>query len=123
MVVLCPVYATNNLTSSGYIGWEQFSVANLPDDPYNYAFWLHATYFCFLLYKEYAHFVGRRLEYLLQTLTETPLQANYSLMVENVPFNLQSETALYHFFDELFPGYVYAVELSQDTKDLDKFDF
>ena len=53
---------------------------------------------------EYHHFVVKRLEYLIEGDPDTQPQTHYTIMLENVPLQLQSGPRLHAFFDKLFPG-------------------
>ncbi len=40
-------------------------------------------------------------------------------MIERIPGHLRSAQALFEFFDKLFPGDVYTVEIALDIQELD----
>lgn len=49
---------------------------------------------------------------------DTPQQKYYTIMIERIPPHFRSAEALYTFFNNLFPGEVYSVEVSLDLKKL-----
>ena len=46
-------------------------------------------------------------------------QHRYSLQVERIPENLRSNTALFNYFDDLFPGQVHSARITMNVPDLD----
>ncbi len=108
LVVLTPIYSTSGVESSG---WIQFTLANLPNDPQEKAFWapvvfayIFSAYFCYLMFSEYKRFVKKRVNYLISGDQDTPPQTYYTIMLEKIPASLRSEPLLYNFFDNIFPG-------------------
>ena len=61
---------------------------------------------------------------LVQTTTATTVQQQmkqhrYSLQVEKIPVALRSNTALFNYFDEIFPGQVHSASIAMNVPDLD----
>ena len=54
--------------------------------------------------EEYKHYVECRMEYLAKGDKHVPTEQRYSLLVEEIPRELRSESALREYFDRLFPG-------------------
>lgn len=88
--------------------------------------YIFAAYFCQLLFYEYKNFSIRRLQFLLQADPDgpdldpdTPPQKYYTVMIEHIPGKMRSAAALREFFERIFPGDVYTVEIALDIKELD----
>lgn len=84
-----------------------------------------AAYFCQLMYVEYQNFSRQRLHYLAQAdlgkesdHPETLPQKYYTVMIERIPAHLRSAEKLYEYFEELFPGDVFTVEVALDLRGL-----
>lgn len=125
LVALSALYST----CGPLTGWNKYTMSNIPFDPNASAFWAPAIFayifsgfFCYLLYMEYKHFVQRRLQYLIELdeTSETPLQVHYTVIVEDIPRSIRSESQLFDFFNTLFPGEIFSVEFSQNLKEMDK---
>ena len=56
--------------------------------------YLYTCHGCFLIYKEYGHLLAWRQEWLARGDALTPTQARYSIVVERLPPELRSDTAL-----------------------------
>ena len=136
VLLLLPTYSTLDTSS---INWEKFTLMNVlavTDESSNspkYRLWLTAVfgyiytvYFCQLLYAEYHNFSLQRLHYLAQAdLSNTEMkdpdtlpQKYYTVMIERIPAHLRSAEKLYEYFEELFPGEVFTVEVALDLRDL-----
>ena len=131
LFLLLPVYARAN-NENNSLDWNKFTIANIPDSDNELAssLWIpaifayiYATYFCHLIYKEYKNFVQKRIEYLNKGDPDTPPQTYYTCMVERIPPGLRSAPSLYAFFEQIFPGDVYAVEVALDLHELDRVVF
>lgn len=75
---------------------------------------------------EYNNFSVRRLQFLVQADPDgpdldpdTPPQKYYTVMIERIPGHLRSAAALREFFERIFPGDVYTIEIALDLKELD----
>jgi len=97
--------------SHNFVQWNRYTLANVFGSESKARLWVPAifgyifsAYFCHLLYKEYKNFVLKRLEYLVSGDPETPEQAYYTVMLEQIPPNLRSAHALKRFFEKLFPS-------------------
>ena len=134
VVVLVPIYAS---ATDGPNQWDRYSISNLlkGTDNMKYRLWfsaifayMFAAYFCQLLYAEYNNFSKRRLHFLVLSDPEsyqrddpdTPPQKYYTIMVERIPPEMRSAELLRKFFDKLFPGDVYTVEVAVDLKVLNQ---
>lgn len=114
LVVLVPIFQYRTREEDDRIelnGWDQYTLANIPDDPEAYRLWapvafmyLFSLFFCQLLYFEYKNFVRKRVHWLAHGDPDTPQQTYYTVMVERVPTKLRSVVALRDFFEEIFPG-------------------
>jgi hypothetical protein len=132
MLVLIPLYSSANSNPR----WDRYTLSNVlhGDENAHYRLWaaaifgyVFAAYFMQLLYAEYNNFSVRRLQYLVQADPDsphgdpdTPPQKYFTVMIERIPGHLRSAAALYKFFDKLFPGEVYNVEIALDLSDLNK---
>jgi len=127
LLLLLPVYAHANNEYHSYFDWNKFTIANIPDNQSASSLWIpaifayiYAIYFCHLIYKEYKNFVQKRIEYLNKGDPDTPPQTYYTCMVERIPPGLRSAPSLYAFFEQIFPGDIYAVEVALDLNELDR---
>lgn len=71
------------------------------------------------MYYEYKNFIRKRLQYLIQGDSDTPTQTYYTVMVERIPSVINSVPSLTDFFEKLFPGDIYSVELALDLTELE----
>jgi hypothetical protein len=133
ILVLLPIYSTSSSNNK----WDQYSISNilLGKHDMRYRLWIasifayiFAAYFCQLLFFEYNNFSVRRLQYLVEADNatdsniidpDTPPQKYFTVMIERIPSDLRSATQLYKFFDKLFPGDVYTVEVALDLNELE----
>ena len=123
VVVLVPVYGNS---AGKNCGWSRFTLANVPNDYTSTQLWapsvlayLFAFYFCHMMHAEYQNFLEKRVEYLIQGDPSTPSQAYYTVMVERIPAALRAAPKLKSFFEHVFPGDVYCVELAAELGELD----
>ena len=122
-VTLLPIYATAGGSAEA---WDTYTVSNVPDKEAGqywgivvYAY-IVAAFFCHLMYKEYENFFKKRLDFLVRGDDETPRQTAYTIMIENVPPEIRSSTALANFMEDIYPGKVYSCVLAKDLHVLDK---
>ncbi len=115
--------------------WDYYSISNvlLGDEKAKNRLWfatifayMASAYFCQLLYAEYNNFSVKRLHYLVQKEADgytvdpdTPPQKSFTVMIERIPSHLRSAKALYEYFNKLFPGDVFTVEIALDLSELD----
>ena len=109
-LILVPVYITG---SNNALGWYHLSAANVSTD--SWRMWmpvLFAYFFCafvvFVIKQEYRHYLELRQDFLARGSEHVLPQNRYSLMIENIPYELRSDRALYDYFDNLFPGKVHS---------------
>lgn len=135
LLLLVPLYSTVTADTA----WDRYTLSNVlaGQDSYKFRLWAAAifgyvfsAYFCQLLYAEYSNFSIRRLQYLVQvdpdspqTDPDTPPQKYFTVMVENIPAHLRSAKALEQFFDKLFPGEIYCVEVTLDLRELNALNY
>lgn len=127
LFLLLPVYVRANSEYHTYLDWNKFTIANIRDDDSATGLWIPAVmayiysiYFCHLMHTEYKNFVQKRIEYLNKGDPDTPPQTYYTCMVERISPELRSAPSLYAFFEKIFPGEIYAVEVALDLNELDR---
>lgn len=108
LIVMVPVYANG---SGGLTGWNQYTLANIPDDPHSSSLWVpvifcyfFSIFYCQLMYFEYKNYIRKRVSFLEDGDADTPVQTYYTVMLEKIPSSLRSNQILRDFFDRLFPG-------------------
>lgn len=127
LLVLVPFYGNSG---GKECAWNRFTLGNVPPGeigevtfsrlwvPAIFAY-MFSAFFCFVMYSEYFNFLEKRVRYLRLGDPDTPPQAYYTVMVEKVPTSLRSAQAMADFFDNLFPGEVYSIQLACDLSQLD----
>eukprot|EP00592_Proboscia_alata_P024003 CAMPEP_0194448308 /NCGR_PEP_ID=MMETSP0176-20130528/129494_1 /TAXON_ID=216777 /ORGANISM="Proboscia alata, Strain PI-D3" /LENGTH=971 /DNA_ID=CAMNT_0039275269 /DNA_START=42 /DNA_END=2958 /DNA_ORIENTATION=+ len=124
MVILWPVFVTGGREK---VGIYKYSMADVL--PGNWRIWI-PTLFCwnltlyvlYLMNEEYKHYVERRMEFLSRGDSDILQEHHYSIMVENIPHQLRSDTALYEYFESLFPSKVHAAYLVLNIPDLESLE-
>lgn len=124
VITLVPIYATSG---GQFTYWKQYTISNVVNGDAAFRLWAPALcnyictlYICHLLYQEYNHFVQRRLEYLIMGDPDTPPQSYYTVMLEHIPVAIRSAPMLEAFFEKLFPGEVFSVEVALDLNALEQ---
>lgn len=72
-----------------------------------YLFSLQTFFVLFEMNEEYKHYLELRIEYLTEGDINSNPQTRHSLCIEEIPRELRSDTALYRYFDSLFPGKIF----------------
>jgi hypothetical protein len=122
-MILVPVYATG-AEQNGEHGWYHFSVANVSRGswrmwvPTVFAY-LFTGFIFFVMKQEYRHFLELRMDFLARGSSHVHPQHHFSLLVENIPFALRSDKALFDYFDKLFPGKVHSASVVLNLPDLE----
>ncbi|RYG67263.1 hypothetical protein EON64_07835, partial [archaeon] len=123
LIVLVPVYMHGG---EGLAGWNKYTVANIKDSAEAYSLWtpvafayLFSIFYCQIFYYEYKNFIHKRVVYLVEGDLDTQMQTNYTVCVENIPASLRSAPMLTDFFERIFAGDVYSVEIALDLKELE----
>ena len=70
--------------------------------------------------QEYRHFLELRQDFLARGSAHVHPQHHYSLMVENIPYEMRSERALHEYFEKLFPGKVHSTSIVMKVPDLEE---
>ena len=129
LLVLVPYYGNSG---GKECAWNRYTMGNVPQGdieqdslsklwvPTIFAY-VFSAFFCMVMYGEYYNFLEKRVRYLRLGDPDTPPQAYYTVMVEKVPTSLRSAQGLADFFDNLFPGEVYSIQLAADLSQLDSF--
>ncbi len=121
MIILFPTYASGE---NGAVGWYFFSMSNVSQgSPIIWVsivfMYLFSAYVLFVIKQEYKHFVELRLDFLSKGDSTDP-QTHYSVMVENIPKELRSDSALYSYFDKLYPGRVHSANVILKVPELEE---
>lgn len=97
-LILVPIYGTG-ASQEGAEGWYHISISNI--SVHSWRMWVPPIFACFfsgftffVMKQEYKHFVQLRMEFLAKGDTHVHPQHHYSLMVENIPYELRSDRAL-----------------------------
>eukprot|EP00550_Attheya_septentrionalis_P009222 CAMPEP_0198291930 /NCGR_PEP_ID=MMETSP1449-20131203/9268_1 /TAXON_ID=420275 /ORGANISM="Attheya septentrionalis, Strain CCMP2084" /LENGTH=1076 /DNA_ID=CAMNT_0043990617 /DNA_START=67 /DNA_END=3297 /DNA_ORIENTATION=- len=122
LLILSPIYATGE---NGAEGWYYFSMANVSQ--YSWRLWvpvfflyLFSFFVFFVMKQEYRHFLELRMEFLGKGEANVHPQHQYSLKVERIPYELRSSTALFDYFNSLFPGKVHSASIVMQVPGLEK---
>eukprot|EP00546_Thalassionema_frauenfeldii_P006538 CAMPEP_0178908972 /NCGR_PEP_ID=MMETSP0786-20121207/8226_1 /TAXON_ID=186022 /ORGANISM="Thalassionema frauenfeldii, Strain CCMP 1798" /LENGTH=800 /DNA_ID=CAMNT_0020580947 /DNA_START=87 /DNA_END=2486 /DNA_ORIENTATION=- len=111
-IILGPVYATGK---NGADGWYLLSMANIQNDwrmSVSVIFmYLFSGFTFFVLKQEFSHWMELRMDFLGKGERNIDPQHHYSLMVENIPLQLRSDSALFEYFARLFPGKVHSASV------------
>jgi hypothetical protein len=122
-LILVPVYATGDYQTNQE-GWYHISVANVAKGswriwvPCVFAYLLTGFIF-FVMKQEYRHFLELRMDFLARGTSHVHPQHHYSLRIENIPYELRSEKALYDYFNKLFPCKVHSTSVVLNLPDLE----
>jgi hypothetical protein len=122
-IILVPVYATGDYQTNQE-GWYHISVANVAKGswrmwvPCVFAYLLSGFIF-FVMKQEYRHFLELRMDFLARGTSHVHPQHHYSLKIENIPYELRSEKALFDYFNKLFPGKVHSTSVVLNLPDLE----
>jgi len=121
--ILVPIYVTGGGDETS--GWYYFSAANL--SVYGWRMWapcvfcyLFTAFITFVIKQEYRHFLEIRQDFLARGAAHVNPQHHYSLMIENVPYELRSDRALKEYFEKLFPGKVHSASVVLKLPDLEE---
>ena len=124
-LILVPVYWTGSNPEHAAKGWYHLSATNIPVSgwrmwmPVLFSY-LFSSFVIFVIKQEYKHFLELRQDFLARGSAHVNPQHHYSLMVENIPYELRSERALYDYFDKLFPGKVHSTSVVMKVPDLEE---
>lgn len=120
LVILWPIYYTGDGNTEE---WYVLSMQNVTDG--NWRLWIGATHMwvtsLFVLWKiqkELTHYFNLRLDFMSNPNSVVDPISNYSLMIECIPEELQSERALYQYFNRLFPDKVHSTSVAMKIPDL-----
>jgi hypothetical protein len=124
-LILVPIYATGDGGKYPSEGWYHLSAANLSSQgwrmwaPCIFAYFFSAFIF-FVIKQEYRHFLELRQDYLARGSAHVNPQHHYSLIVEDIPYDLRSRVALAAYFESLFPGRVHSASVVLKLPDLEE---
>lgn len=96
-IILVPLYGTGNEDNAH--GWYNFSAKNVPK--HSWRMWipcillyLFSGFIVFVIKQEYRHFLEVRQDFLARGSAHVNPQHHYSIMLENIPYELRSDRAL-----------------------------
>ena len=124
-VILCVVYLTGDATGAGT---EQFNVITISSvEQSSPRLWatalLFAGFVAFTLRSLYVEwrdvYSPRRSQFLAKGDDDTPTDYRYSIILENIPEALRTNTKLHEHLNMLFPNQVRSAYVVQDTKALE----
>ena len=103
---LWPIYST---AGGGQEGFYRPSIANVPDEGWQIwmapLFMWGLTFFVrYTVSVEYEHFVKLRKQYFSEGSGYRKSSHHFSLMIEQIPIELQNDIALKDYFNYIFPG-------------------
>ena len=106
LIILLPTYATG---TNKLQYWGKYTIANVESNSdvlwvTTIVMYMFAFLVCRLFYEEYNEFFRRRIHHYISGDPELPKQANYTIMLENVPIGIRSVTKLKALFEKLFPS-------------------
>jgi hypothetical protein len=125
--ILVPIYATgqpSDSTDALQQGWYHISAANI--QTHGWRMWvlvvfayLFAAFIAFVIKQEYRHFLEVTQDFLARGSPHVNPQHHYSLLIESIPFELRSDSALKDYFDKLYPGKVHSASVVLKLPDLE----
>jgi hypothetical protein len=124
-LILVPVYYTGSNPDNAAKGWYHLSATNIPASgwrmwmPVLFSY-LFTSFIIFVMKQEYKHFLELRQDFLARGNAHVHPQHHYSLLVENIPYEMRSEHALFDYFEKLFPGKVHSTSIVMKLPDLEK---
>jgi hypothetical protein len=125
-LILVPTYATGKGDSlHPASGWYILSARNLASDewrmwvPVVFAY-LFSSFIGFVIKQEYKHFLEIRQDFLARGTKHVHPQHHYSVVIENIPYELRSDRALKEYFENLFPGRVHSASVVLNLPDLEE---
>ena len=123
-LVLWPVYFTSRGHIPGIAGINLYTMGNIEQGGdrlwASVIFcWLFNLYFLGLLNDEYRVFVRLRQSHMYEGDEDTPIQKNYTVQVENIPFYFRSPSRLKKLFEDLFPGEIYSTYVARNVMQLE----
>ena len=123
LAVLIPCYYTSDPNQPAY-GFYRYTLSNVAQGStrlwwsvgFAYMYTCHALH---LIRKEYEHLLTWRQDWLAHGVADTPAQPRYSIVVERLPRDLRSDTALRAHFERLFPAQVHSAVVCMELSDLE----
>lgn len=79
-----------------------------------------SAFIFFVIKQEYRHFLELRQDFLARGSPHVNPQHHYSLMIEDIPYDLRSNRALQEYFESLFPGRVHSASAVLKLPDLEE---
>lgn len=124
-MILIPVYATGEARGASTEEFNQLTLARVAQgSPRLWATTILWTIFCTFilveLWKEWEVYAKHRYNFLANGDVDTPSDYRYTIRVENIPSDMQSNAALRAYFERLFPNQVCQVSLCDYSTRLDK---
>jgi calcium permeable stress-gated cation channel len=125
MVFLWPIYFTSNGHQDGVAGVGLYTMANVEPNGHRlyasvFMCWIFTLFFLYEIEEQYKAFVKFRHEFLLTDDPRLPPQQKLSVLVENLPTNLQTAEALKDLFESIFPGQIATTRVACLTTELEE---
>jgi len=84
--------------------------------------YLFSAFTFFVMKQEFRHWMELRMDFLGRGDETIDPQHHFSLMIENIPHELRSDSALYEYFDRLYPGKVHSASVILNLPELEALD-
>lgn len=81
--------------------------------------YLFSAFTFFVLKQNFVHWMELRMDFLGRGSRTIDPQHHFSLMVENIPMELRSDSALRDYFEKLFPGKIHSASVIMNLPDLE----
>jgi hypothetical protein len=81
--------------------------------------YLFSAFTFFVMKQNFTHWMELRMDFLGRGEKTIDPQHHFSLMVENIPMELRSDSALQEYFERLFPGKVHSASVIMNLPDLE----
>lgn len=124
-IILFPLYATGGNPDVGTEGYNSITIANISNRSGRLwgslvCFYINVIILLTLIWQEWKHYLPLRYKFLATGDPDAPKAFRYAIFVENVPPEHRSSTAVFRYFDKLFPGNVASAHLFLKHTELNK---
>lgn len=81
--------------------------------------YLFSGFTFFVMKQEYSHWMELRMDFLGRGDKNIDPQHHFSLMIENIPLELRSDSALFDYFDKLYPDKIHSASVIMNLPKLE----